>query len=322
MILTDLRRENGRQSDRQSGFTLIELLVVIAIIAVLIALLLPAVQQAREAARRSQCKNNLKQLGLALHNYHDVAGVFPPGVVVQRADPQFTEGGLSTNSTDPVESWGWGAFLLPYLEQSALYNACKIGSGDLAERYLTTGVLSPLAAYRCPSDIAPATRSTTRPIATWGTSNYKGNMGNNGGWGAGANGAVFWRDGKCGFRDILDGSSNTIAIGEVAWQRGTLKHEAAVWAGCRQGMQGDCADDVVASGRAPINTNATNANILAESFSSVHTGGAHFLLADGAVRFISENVQFIANGESNTSAADSTYEFLLHRNDGRVVGEF
>ncbi len=322
MFSTGLRKRNVHSSSSECGFTLIELLVVIAIIAVLIALLLPAVQQAREAARRSQCKNNLKQLGLALHNYHDVAGLFPPAIVVQRADPQFVPNGLTDNLPDPVESWGWGAFLLPYLEQSALYNACKIGSGDLLERYVTTSALTPLAVYRCPSDIAPSVRTTSRPIATWGTSNYKANMGVNGGWGSGTNGAVFWRDGKCGFRDILDGTSNTVAIGEIAWQRGTLKHEAAVWAGCRQGMQGDCVDDVVASGRAPINSNATNTNILSESFSSVHTGGAHFLMADGAVRFISENVQFIANGESNSSAADSTYEFLLHRNDGQVVGEF
>src|SRR3954451_7113913 len=104
---------------KRRGFTLIELLVVIAIIAVLIALLLPAVQAAREAARRAQCVNNLKQLGLALHNYNSATGAFPPGTVSTMADPtQGVPDGLSTWT-----SWSPQAMLLPYLEQTALYNA-------------------------------------------------------------------------------------------------------------------------------------------------------------------------------------------------------
>ena len=99
------------------GFTLIELLVVIAIIAILIALLLPAVQQAREAARRSQCKNNLKQLGLALHNYHDTFQVFPFGMI----NP--TNGDLPGSPRPPTDNTGWYPMILPYIEQGALYNA-------------------------------------------------------------------------------------------------------------------------------------------------------------------------------------------------------
>lgn len=99
---------------RKRGFTLIELLVVIAIIAILIALLLPAVQQAREAARRSTCKNNLKQIGIALHNYHDTHSVLPPGVLM------FDDG---SGDPDPdLGNWGWNTFLLPYIDQAPLYN--------------------------------------------------------------------------------------------------------------------------------------------------------------------------------------------------------
>ncbi len=102
-------------STKPTGFTLVELLVVIAVIAILISLLLPAVQSAREAARRTQCRNNLKQIGVALHNYHDVLRLFPPGYVAGSAD---------STSTSP--GWGWGAMLLPYLEQSGAQSASSI----------------------------------------------------------------------------------------------------------------------------------------------------------------------------------------------------
>src|SRR5213080_4240479 len=106
---------------RRTGFTLIELLVVIAIIAVLIALLLPAVQQAREAARRSQCKNNLKQLGIALHNYHDTHRTFPPEKVMQQLTNSLLECEAPTNSWDRVPG-NWEILLLPYLDQGPAYN--------------------------------------------------------------------------------------------------------------------------------------------------------------------------------------------------------
>ncbi|MGD9858041.1 MAG: DUF1559 domain-containing protein, partial [Planctomycetaceae bacterium] len=111
---------------RRSGFTLIELLVVIAIIAILIALLLPAVQQAREAARRTQCRNNLKQIGLALHNYHDVFLCFPPGYLGTTTNCSMIRNRVTPPGVTPVvvaQGWGWGTFILPYLEQTAMYEA-------------------------------------------------------------------------------------------------------------------------------------------------------------------------------------------------------
>jgi prepilin-type N-terminal cleavage/methylation domain-containing protein len=117
-------RSRSRRSCVSRGFTLIELLVVIAVIAVLIALLLPAVQQAREAARRSQCKNNLKQLALALHNYHDVHNSLPPGWI---EDPAIT------GQEDGI--WAWSAFLLPMLEQTALHQQLNVGNAKVAQVY-------------------------------------------------------------------------------------------------------------------------------------------------------------------------------------------
>jgi len=321
---------------RRRGFTLIELLVVIAIIAVLIALLLPAVQQAREAARRSQCKNNLKQLGLAFHNYHDTHKSFPPGVVLQTSDSNYK--GDGSNGTQSVESWGWGAFLLPYLEQPALYNQGNIGSGGKLESVVSTVPLVSLPVYRCPSDPAPIIR-TGNPQAHWATANYKGNCGhrtcifseNVGGTirpvafgGSNDFGGLLRMDSNIKMRDVTDGTSNTIMAGEIAWQKGTITYQAAVWAGCLQGEQGNCADDVVASGRAPINSQSTNQEALHESFSSQHTGGAQFLFCDGSVHFISENVNYISNDllNGNGSAVDSTYEQLLNRFDNQVVGEY
>src|SRR5262245_17149207 len=125
LIFSGESRMSSRIGKRR-GFTLIELLVVIAIIAVLIALLLPAVQQAREAARRTQCKNNLKQIGLAMHNYHDVYNTFPPGAVARF--PVSNDGGGSSTSTEPG-LWSWGFSILPYIDQSTTYNA--LGSGNI-----------------------------------------------------------------------------------------------------------------------------------------------------------------------------------------------
>lgn len=326
------------------GFTLIELLVVIAIIAVLIALLLPAVQQAREAARRSQCKNNLKQMGLAVHNYHDVHQMLPPGWIVQTNDNNY---GAGTNdgtasSPNPVECWGWGTFLLPYMDQGPLYDAMGVGKGTKLETVLANNPELPntvLSVYLCPSDSAPQVYGTEslRPslAALWARSNYKGSYGHRFSVleinpAADARG-MFHKVGYPGkddrsvrFRDALDGLSNTIMIGEHAYQRGPYVPRGAVWCGTTRGLGGNGQHDLLASGASPLNHISPTdvVNEYARSFNSNHTGGAQFVLGDGSVRFISENIQYIANAVTNTSAPDSTYERLLCRDDGETVGDF
>lgn len=187
-----------KNSKGRRGFTLIELLVVIAIIAVLVSLLLPAVQQAREAARRTQCKNNLKQLGLALHNYHDTFNVFPPAWVTGQ---QFNSTGTVASNpgpAGPVEAtiWSWGAMILPQLEQSALFNLVQPGTRRIDQNLAlgganATALTTPLPASFCPSDTGPS-------LNTFGNGNNE-----NGGTGV---------DEDTYTRTVSNGTVTTIAI--------------------------------------------------------------------------------------------------------------
>jgi len=138
-----MKRSQLQTDDK--GFTLIELLVVISIIGVLVALLLPAVQSAREAARRAQCVNNLQQIGIALHNYHDAISTFPPGYIDYQNNPNYTP------DLDMGPGWGWAAMSLPYLEQQPLYNAINFSLG-ITNASNSTAVLTSLTVFQCPSD--------------------------------------------------------------------------------------------------------------------------------------------------------------------------
>jgi prepilin-type N-terminal cleavage/methylation domain-containing protein/prepilin-type processing-associated H-X9-DG protein len=213
-----------------SGFTLIELLVVIAIIAVLIALLLPAVQSAREAARRSQCVNNMKQLGLALHNYHSAVGAFPLGG--NSGSWPVADGGGQCISANRSNCWDWGAWsahsmLLPYMEQANVYNALNFaviarGAGD-SEAMNTTGMLTIVTSFLCPSSPPPPRIAQN----TWYNGYFPGNC-----YFASAGSSIMWLGwpinnpnglfsvggAAYSISDDLDGTSNTIAFGE--WRIG------------------------------------------------------------------------------------------------------
>ena len=312
------------------GFTLIELLVVIAIIAILIALLLPAVQQAREAARRSTCKNNLKQIGLALHNYHETHGTFPPGLIVS---------GSGFGSADEL-GYGWGVFILPMMEQSNIYNNLNFSAPAFPQNVIP--------AYLCPSDPrsegmatyssqsggtnaagdpcgsatdvpadynmgGPCTSTTTTNVGFAARANYVGCFGN-GALSAGAGNGVLYNLSSVRFRDITDGTSNTFLAGErnnaqgqVAWAGS--QYNTTYSSGGGVGMPGTTGY-TQNSGRHVLGTTASQPNVGSDGFGSVHEGGCQMLLGDGSVRFLSENI------------AGPTWRNLGQRNDGQIVGQF
>jgi len=296
------------------GFTLIELLVVIAIIAILIALLLPAVQQAREAARRTQCKNNLKQLGLALHNYHDTFQLFPLNSMGNR--------NVGTNFMTPT--WGhvgWMAMILPYIEQANLYSSIN-WSANAGRIVTNTAPAANIAArrtvipgYMCPSNPQPKTQLNGTPGGDdWGSgldggrTDYVGNMGwmnaghrdcplaptaggfNGAAWAdasdngqmAGCNGVIGWQ-GCIGISNITDGTSNTMAVLEdhhwVTKSNPAQMQNDNLWMGSY----------AIHSTKMQINSDPQN-DFRCDQWSSIHVGGAHGLLSDGSVKFVSENV--------------------------------
>jgi prepilin-type N-terminal cleavage/methylation domain-containing protein len=204
----------GRSKDRD-GFTLIELLVVVAIISILIALLLPAVQKVREAANRIACENNLKQIGLALHNYHQVHQSFPPAYVFQPPDDE-----VPPAYTSP--GWGWAALLLPYLDQEPLGQRISLGVPIEAARHQEMRTVA-LRVFTCPSDqstgVFTVQRQDGTDLVAAATNSYAANYGA----GRGEIGerpdqgnGVFFRNSTISFKDITDGASTTFAIGERA----------------------------------------------------------------------------------------------------------
>lgn len=321
------------RKSRKKGFTLIELLVVIAIIAVLVALLLPAVQQAREAARRSQCKNNMKQLGLAVHNYHDTSNVFPIGQQNSKAYAN------------------WRVGLLPYLDQAPLFNqlnfrqtflsGCAASStyGFVYENGNTALVKLVIPVYKCPT-------SPLDPVADVGCNNdhvqvhdYVGIGGAtpdptnrpgvcsiDTGYGTYCNNGLLTPNQVFKIRDITDGASNTMIIAEQSGQVGNRDYRAGYHGGWSSlagvspfttppnftGLPYGSGTTVV---RQQVNSKSAGlgagssyyANTILNSF---HTGGIHILLTDGAVRFISDNLDF------------NTLCRLACKDDGITIGEF
>lgn len=269
------------QPARSRGFTLIELLVVIAIIAILLALLLPAVQQAREAARRTQCKNNLMQIGLALHNYEMAHEVFPPGCV----NPD----GPIINAEEKYHM-SWTVQILPTMEQASLFSRVDFAEGAYSAMNAAIRSVN-IPGFECPSDPARGI-SASSYAACFGGGDVPIDVDNNG---------LLFLNSSIGYEEIHDGASNTILVGEkavmkavtpISWMSGTLATLR------NSGVPINGGWDVNGSGgRGPKSPSPAPSNTATSGFSSYHTGGAQFVLADGSVRFLSENInpQTLAN---------------------------
>ena len=343
-------RSFGTRSRR--GLTWVEVIVVMAAIAILVALCLPAVEQSREAARRTQCKNNLKQLGLALHNYHDVHQTLPPGFVL--------------NTNGPYLGWGWGLQILPYLDASPQYNHISVVFGDGLQSLPALPDLAHHTAFLCPTDLGSKTLkhsfvstsnvvdgAVTTGTVDWtnhlGRSNYFANAGYlqaaSGGITAAANGeppsiephvhpaglghggtsaspdhrycdqknfqGIFGQNSKITLHDIKDGTSMVFLVGERYTP--TYESASAIGHGTWVGVP-DCSTTAglaMALGDTSIKMNSGKGRFIQTTgFGSPHMGGAHFLICDGSVRFISESIKM------------SLYRDLSTLADGREVADF
>jgi prepilin-type N-terminal cleavage/methylation domain-containing protein/prepilin-type processing-associated H-X9-DG protein len=274
------------------AYTLIEVLVVIAIIAILIGLLLPAVQNARQSAQRTQCVNNLKQLGLALQNYHGVKQALPPGY---RATTPYVDG-----ATDTSPGWGWAAFILPYLEQADVYAQLDFTQPVPA----SPAIQSLVKAFVCPSDIIsdgafPIVDVFDTTLCRAAPSSYAACCGNDADDTTAATGSgVFYRNSQTRMTDITDGTSYTMLIGERAWSTANGTWSGAVSGGVIVRGQYNPCQPIVAGASFPAATlvlaHAHLNNALSDpdgsagmdDFGSKHPSGSNFLFGDGSVHFI------------------------------------
>lgn len=282
------------------AFTSIELLVVIAIIAVLVALLLPAVQAAREAARKTQCRNHLHQIGVALQNYHASHATLPSSVV-----------GTTGNAASNHLLHTWLAMILPYEEADAVYHAYNF-SLRFSDTANATVCARPLEQYLCPS-----AASASLINAGFAVGNYAANSGTN----PLASDGVMFPISSVNMRDISDGTSQTLAAGEIVfetlgWARGADGGGGGGGGGCSNGFARGVArwwKCCTACARPGINPHATACNNSCErrfQFSSMHEGGAFFAFADGHVQFLSEDMNTDSLRAMATRAGQESSEHL------------
>ncbi|HVA46837.1 MAG TPA: DUF1559 domain-containing protein [Pirellulales bacterium] len=316
---------------RRSAFTLVELLVVIAIVGILVALLLPAVQAARESARRTQCVNNLKQIGIACQNYHDATCHLPPGYCAAGA---YVDG-----ATDTTPGWGWQAFLLPYMDQRALYEAVNFNLA-IENPANARAAQTWIAPYICPSDLPPPPQSpyavpdaNGNVVGPAAPSSYAACVGSDESdvFAPTGNG-IFYRNSGMRFAEIVDGTTFTILVGEKAWAK-----QSTIWAGAMnrgvlvRGKLNNCQPEVPgmyypAAALVLSHAHLNNAEIDGDGsagmddFSSMHPAGSNFVFADGSVHFIQS---ISMDGPNGYTGEDLIFQRLGTRTDGLTVpGDF
>jgi prepilin-type N-terminal cleavage/methylation domain-containing protein/prepilin-type processing-associated H-X9-DG protein len=286
---------------RQAGFTLIELLVVIAIIGVLAAILLPAVQAAREASRRTQCRNNLHQIGIAMHNYHDTYQLFPPGWIGVTDAQQDVNGGSGL---------AWSSLILPQIEQTAAGFMSKEKNGKAPPLNPNVGISDPtdstlqpyvIPLYRCPSDVGPETVSvavnpphtnpnlpvtfaTSNYIASFGSTDYHPCYTNAVGVACPGNG-VFFLNSRTSVANVRDGTTYTMMVGERRTNMTTSPPIQGMWFGAPPGGV-ESVGRVLGSTDQPPDDPAQHF----EAYSSMHGNGVNLLLCDGSVQFVIDSV--------------------------------
>jgi len=298
---------------RKVGFTLIELLVVIAIIAVLIGLLLPAVQKVREAAARMTCSNNLKQMGISVHSFHDANGFLPQNGGV----------GFNYNTASP-NSWSWLAQLLPYVEQDNLFRLGGLGNNPTPPMNASLPITATnIKTFNCPSDPQPQITWTNRANVggqPFAPTNYKGVCGSNWAWGSfqfvgptgsnngldAGNGMFFRTDHRrrLTLLGVTDGLTNTLMVGEDLPSRNT--HCSWPFFNHATGTVAIPLNNALIAGQPGFNNPGDWPNVY--SFRSAHTGGSNFALGDGSVRFVRQAIDLlqyrmagsITGGEVNT----------------------
>ncbi len=352
---------SGHRRHSSQGFTIVEVLVAIAIIGILMALLLPAVQQSREAARNTACKNNLRQIALAIHNYHDTHKTLPPGYIASEAQNM---------SASERSHWSWGAMILPQLEQAAIYQQLQPGGSALHDQLATpvglSALTTPIVMFACPSDPSgPALNNfhgamsdnPSDPAAPWydrrvtsdGSDRIAIAKSNYAMIGCssisttplvdfqpyGPATGVGFQNSSVKLADVTDGTSNTLLVGERAFRRDDLTIGAANALGFSSEVNTQSTSagikaagmSVLGIANHGINWTADNRIHQGRGFHSNHVGGANFALCDGSVRFISENIHH--NNATVPSSdlrdgkwIDSTYERLCGKSDGQEIGEF
>jgi prepilin-type N-terminal cleavage/methylation domain-containing protein/prepilin-type processing-associated H-X9-DG protein len=311
------------QLNNRRGFTLVELLVVIAIIGILVALLLPAIQAAREAARRTQCVNNLKQIGIANHNYADSKKVFPPGICVPIGTgsgeilPTSCPGGTANGCPPHAIPGKWGSWLtwiLPYMEEGSLF--ANLNLNDREYGYCTgpnSYGATVIPAYVCPSDELTTKVMVYSTTYYFGMNSYFGNAGTKA-WlvsQATFDGVLFYNS-RVKFSAITDGTSHTMLAGErysadPTWKHSTPLTDYRGWAWTNY----NSAQDNLGDTAWPINSTTAQINIDARrtNFGSGHPGGANFVFCDGSVQFLT----LASSGQL------VTLQRLSMRDDGQVI---